>query len=55
MVYLRIGQRIVDVRGYDNMRRIWMGDLILRIRIGWVVGREEVLEIKNILWNLRVV
>ncbi|PHU25536.1 hypothetical protein BC332_03868 [Capsicum chinense] len=32
MVYLRTGKRIVDVRGYDDMRRIWKGSLILRIR-----------------------
>lgn len=55
MVYLVIKKEIIDVSGYDDMRRILKGGLILGMRGGLLVGGEDVLEIKKILCNLRVV
>ena len=55
MVHLEIRKGIIDVRGYDDIRRIWKGGLIFWMKGSWLVGGEDHLEIEKVLLNLRVV
>lgn len=51
MVHLGIRKRIIDVGGYDDMRRIWKGGLILRMKGSSLAGGEDVLKFRKVLWN----
>ena len=55
MVHLEIRKGIIDVGGYDSMRGLWKGGLILWMKGSSLVGGEDILKFRKVLWNLRVV
>ena len=55
MVHLGIRKGFIGVRGYNGLKGIWKGGLILWMKGIWLVSGKDVLEIEKALRTLRVV
>jgi len=55
MVHLGVRKGFINIRGYDGLREIWKEGLILQMEEIWLVSGENILEIRKVLWTLRVV